>query len=174
MSEGLYCNSEGSVGVGHYTLVMRNCSLVVKNCILLIINWIIGVRSCNALHLNTYLSNIRNVLWRNHDIVRLSGSVKVEQDRNPIPRWKCIEVYRHWSHFLAWAAIPAMLCIAQEPNWMLYTLAYLACCCGNTLATDIGGLSSRLPRNALTLREVYLSLSLFLYIYIYIDLYIYI
>ena len=47
-----------------------------------------------------------------------------------------------------------MLCVAQTQNWSLYVLAYLACCCGDTLASEIGSLSKRLPRNVLTYREV--------------------
>ena len=55
---------------------------------------------------------------------------------------------------LANGGLPAILCIAQPQGYEMYVLAYFACCCGDTMASETGAFSRQLPRLALTFTEV--------------------
>jgi uncharacterized membrane protein len=53
--------------------------------------------------------------------------------------------------------VPALICILQgslSDDWELIYFAYLACCFGDTLASELGSLSSIKPRFILTFQPV--------------------
>ena len=54
---------------------------------------------------------------------------------------------------LANGGLPAILCIAQPQGYEKYVLAYFACCCGDTMASETGAFSRQLPRLILTFTE---------------------
>eukprot|EP00049_Salpingoeca_infusionum_P026741 m.27663 g.27663 ORF g.27663 m.27663 type:complete len:187 (+) comp8954_c0_seq3:31-591(+) len=159
--------SEGGVGIGVQALVSVCVSLTLS----VVGRWrrwltVDGALAAFPVGVCVCMAGVKPTLMLAMFFVVGSVATKVAAKYSPV-KDNDAKVGRNMWQVLATAGVPALICAYAAMThqtdthgpWYFAVLAYFSCCCGDTLASELGQLSTQTPRLITTGEKVSVSLS---------------